>query len=645
MFERELSGRGSKVEKDREKSRQQAKLKLAKEKRAREVQKKKQAEFDAISRQKRLEFQAKEEEREEKRLEEERLTGGIKYSKVLKAVPSTKTAGDRVTLPVSALAELDPQGVLDMKNTPLTFELCTESGMKTHAGVAEFVAEEGTIGLPPKTALSLTKGNDWSSLNQVKIRYVRLGRYPKTSASFQPRGAGFHTAGQDIVNIDIKSVLERTLHDHTTLTKGDWFPMRHDGVTYEMVVRELKPEDALSVIHTDMEVDVMMSEEAEAEDLAKKSAEERMAREAMAAVERATQALQHATEKKAALSAEPPADDVAGVVRLMVRLPDGSKQERRFLHSAKLRLLFDFVESITTSTSASTTTALCPQGSFRFRQQYPRRLLTEAEYAEKTFAEAQLNSKQEALFLEMVEQGVEEGSAAEAKQGGGDPMEEGGQELPKNLRLQAIGGGSSSGAGGARSVWEAAYARVETRVDDALAKQTNSPSPRSKLAQEAKMVAKDGDMQWAPQLRELRAMGFKDTLKNMELLTRYQGRLLRVVNVLSEAPPEEMEVDVAPMNLDAGAEGDSEDQTSPMDVNTTTATAGGSDTALAAPIETTAMEEADGTSQSGGTAGKWEKELGELADMGFVDTPQNIELLERYQGRLLRVANVLSGGD
>jgi ubiquitin fusion degradation protein 1 len=583
---------------------------------------------------------------------------------VLKAVPSTKTAGDRVTLPVSALEELDPQGVLDTQNTPLTFELSIEGGATTHAGVAEFVADEGTIGLPPKTALSLTKGSDWDILKQVKIRYVKLGRYPKTSATFQPRGSGFHTAGQDIVNIDIKTVLERTLHDHTTLTKGDWFPLRHEGVTYEIVVRDLQPEDALSVIHTDMEVDVMMSEVAEEEELQKKAAEDRMAKEAMAAVERATRALQRAAEKREAMAPEPAADEMSGVVRLVVRMPDGSKQERRFLHSEKLRALFDFMESLTTtSTSTNTTTAVCTPGSFRFRQQYPRRLLSQDEYVEKTFEEAQLNTKQEALFLEILE-GV--GAA-------GDPMDVGERQQPVGGGGGGGGGGGSGGGGsssGARSVWDAAYARVETNVDDAIMKQTNSPSPRSKLAREAKMEAKEGDMQWGPQLRELRAMGFVDTLRNMELLNRYQGRMLRVVNVLSESMGADgMVVEqgaqgaqgqgalermralqqggggvlqqggggVALMQMDAGGGGDDSGSAAPTPLTPAVGESGGS-----AMVDVAAGEELADMGEAGG---EWGKELADLAAMGFLDTPRNLELLERYQGRILRVANVLSGGD
>ena len=42
---------------------------------------------------------------------------------------------------------------------------------------------------------------------------------------------------------------------------------------------------------------------------------------------------------------------------------------------------------------------------------------------------------------------------------------------------------------------------------------------------------------------------------------------------------------------------------------------------------------------------QWTSELEQLAAMGFVNVARNVELLERYRGRMLRVVNLLSGGD
>ncbi len=88
---------------------------------------------------------------------------------------------------------------------------------RTHAGVLEFSAEEGTEGVPPQAALSLTKERGLASLARLKLRvkFVRLRAPPKSFVRLQPRGEGFHKAGAEVVSLDLKSVLERELQGHT----------------------------------------------------------------------------------------------------------------------------------------------------------------------------------------------------------------------------------------------------------------------------------------------------------------------------------------------------------------------------------------------------------------------------------------------
>lgn len=128
-----LSSRSSKVEAEREKRRLKAKKELERKKKANLAAKKKQEEMLEKQKLARLKMMAEQEAREDARLEEERKTGGIKYSAVLKSVP-TVAEGDRVVLPPSALEALNPQNALDIG--PLTFLLTSESGCTTHAGVS-----------------------------------------------------------------------------------------------------------------------------------------------------------------------------------------------------------------------------------------------------------------------------------------------------------------------------------------------------------------------------------------------------------------------------------------------------------------------------------------------------------------------------
>merc|ERR550537_1005922 len=173
----------------------------------------------------------------------------------------------------------------------MTFTVALPSGPTgrrvgvTHAGVAEFVAEEGTVGVPPRVALCLTKGAGLDSLaavGTVEVRFIRLSRSAKSTVKFQPRGEGFHVGGKDAVRMDLEHVLMTTLRGHTALTEGDWLPIRHDGVTYELLVRELAPEPQLLLLDTDLTVEVLPSEQTEGEIQAE---EERKAREEAAARE------------------------------------------------------------------------------------------------------------------------------------------------------------------------------------------------------------------------------------------------------------------------------------------------------------------------------------------------------------------------
>jgi hypothetical protein len=128
-----LGSRTTKMEREREKRRLEAKKKLEKDRKAKAEAKIKEEEMRERQRIAKLKMMEEEEKREEARLAEERKTAGINYSAVLKSVPSV-TEGDRVVLPPSALEALNPQNALDIG--PLTFELKSENGCTTHAGVS-----------------------------------------------------------------------------------------------------------------------------------------------------------------------------------------------------------------------------------------------------------------------------------------------------------------------------------------------------------------------------------------------------------------------------------------------------------------------------------------------------------------------------
>ncbi|KAL8791942.1 MAG: hypothetical protein Q9195_005431 [Heterodermia aff. obscurata] len=153
--------------------------------------------------------------------------------------------GGKIILPPSALDKLTRLHI----TYPMLFELINGSKEKmTHAGVLEFIAEEGKIYLP--YWLMQTLSLDPGDLVQIKSTDLPSGRFIKLQAQ--------STSFLDIS--DPKAVLEQAFRNFSCLTKGDIFTFPYNDEIYEMAVLEIKPggegtKNAISVIETDLEVD------------------------------------------------------------------------------------------------------------------------------------------------------------------------------------------------------------------------------------------------------------------------------------------------------------------------------------------------------------------------------------------------------
>lgn len=193
-------------------------------------------------------------------MEENLLAGrGVVFSRILEAV-AYQGNGDKIKLPPSCFKELSDQGAFD--KGPLFFRLSfvlqdgsldtkaaeTQNQRTTHAGVLEFTAEEGCVSLPPHVWSNLFVDDSLNS-QLVEVRYVWL---PKgTYAKLQADGIGF----SDIPNH--KAVLETRLRQHATLSQDDTLTVNHGELTYKLKVLELKPSSSISVLETDIEVDIV----------------------------------------------------------------------------------------------------------------------------------------------------------------------------------------------------------------------------------------------------------------------------------------------------------------------------------------------------------------------------------------------------
>ncbi|CAD7701033.1 unnamed protein product [Ostreobium quekettii] len=412
MLSSELRSRQRKLEREAKERLQNERRKREKERRVAEEVKRRQAEWEEVQRERR-EAQRLAQEHEEARMESDREQNrGVFLEATLTATPVPDSAAlakgikrwrDKVLLPPSFGAELMNQEA--SKNGGLLFEITAPSGGHTCAGLLEFSAPEGTVGLPKKVIQSLW-GPEGQCVGQVRVSYKLLP--PGTYARLQPVRHGFHEALGEYM----RDILESALMEHSTLTEGDWIEVDHHGVTHDLKVLELKPSPSVSVVDTDLEADVGPSEEVEAalkaeEEAARRAEEERRqfeeawmqherereAREQQEAELQAKLAEERrnfAAAKAASLPPEIDADCPVPWMLAVVRGPDGSRWQRRFKLGDPVSLLFDFVDSKGAGG--------CGMGQYRLVTQFPRRVLLPDSSA--TLQESGLVQRQEAFLVE-----------------------------------------------------------------------------------------------------------------------------------------------------------------------------------------------------------------------------------------------------
>ncbi|PPR01476.1 hypothetical protein CVT26_015099 [Gymnopilus dilepis] len=150
--------------------------------------------------------------------------------------------GGKIIMPQSALANLTN---LDLES-PWMFQLRNPSNpaASTHAGVLEFIAEEGVVHLPywMMKTLRLNEGDP------IRITGTELqkGKFVK----LQPQSVHFLEIS------DPKAVLEQSLRNFSALTQGDIIEISYNSIVFGLLVMETKPGgEGISVLDTDLEVD------------------------------------------------------------------------------------------------------------------------------------------------------------------------------------------------------------------------------------------------------------------------------------------------------------------------------------------------------------------------------------------------------
>lgn len=249
----ELRRAREKLEKEQKDRKEKARLRLERERKAKQEAHRQREAIEASQRARRIdamEAQLK----ADQQMEENILIGrGISFNRVLEAVPF-EGPGDKIKLPPSCFNELSGEGAFD--KGPLHFQLSLHhqnnsspsETVTTHAGVLEFTADEGTVTIPPHIWNNLySKKDPITPLIEVKYVWLPKGTYAK----LQSQELGF----SDIPNH--KAVLETSLRQHATLSQNDILTVKHGVLTYHLHVLDLKPSQSVSVLETDIEVDIV----------------------------------------------------------------------------------------------------------------------------------------------------------------------------------------------------------------------------------------------------------------------------------------------------------------------------------------------------------------------------------------------------
>ncbi|KAF8077860.1 ubiquitin fusion degradation protein UFD1-domain-containing protein [Lyophyllum atratum] len=150
--------------------------------------------------------------------------------------------GGKIIMPPSALANLTN---LDLES-PWMFQLRnpTNPAASTHAGVLEFIAEEGVVHLPywMMKTLRLNEGDP------IRITGAEL-----------PKGKLVKLQAQSVHFLEIsdhKAVLEQALRNFSSLTQGDIIEICYNSIVFGLLVMETNPGgEGISILDTDLEVD------------------------------------------------------------------------------------------------------------------------------------------------------------------------------------------------------------------------------------------------------------------------------------------------------------------------------------------------------------------------------------------------------
>ena len=222
-----------------------------------------------------------------------------------------------------------------------------------HVGVLDYGGvATGTIGLPYEVMARLGLGADARGTS-ARVTYAALPS--ATRMTLRPKTNDF---ARDFAAEDVREVLERVMMGRSAAAVGDEIQVTRGERTYALTVAGVEPDDghgAVSLLETDVEVDLEPSEEYEefVNRERRRREEFERAKEALAErererEERARDAEARRTALRESIAREPENTGDASIATIRFSLPNGAIKTRRFDCSREslVRDVFDYVKTL-----------------------------------------------------------------------------------------------------------------------------------------------------------------------------------------------------------------------------------------------------------------------------------------------------------
>ncbi|CAE7941054.1 msrA1 [Symbiodinium sp. KB8] len=305
---------------------------------------------------------------------------------------------DKIGLPFSYANEIYSHEDLRL---PLTFEVTTRVGRKTHCAIFEFVN-----GLPDMHALLPKWLMDDLGIDEreaVRVRAVQLDLI--TSVKVQPHSVDFYYAVRDSGR-EVPSLLTESLSRFSALTEDTAVPIDVDGKFFDVQILTVEPRGAVRIIDTDVQhhfefkVDFVPAPDLE-DDAAKEEYQRRVVeglklkREQSAIKKQELQdrrqaARQHRFAMLRATAAKAAGGEAgaSGSIEIALRLPDGSNVKGAYAEGASIsHLLLAALDSPWAKSAL-------PWGIY-LRMAFPKKVLKDGDVITKELHRSMLSVQEE----------------------------------------------------------------------------------------------------------------------------------------------------------------------------------------------------------------------------------------------------------